>query len=50
MDFAEIIKHQAIHKLLHVGSRVGGEDQQDFSCRTYYPVKDQPKHERFDRF
>ncbi len=33
-----------------MGSEVRGEDQQDLSCRTCYPVKDQLKHERFDRF
>ncbi len=29
---------------------MGGEDQHDLSCRICYPIKDQIKHERFDRF
>src|SRR6266498_4408269 len=50
MEFAKIIKYQATYKFLHVGSGIGRKDQQDLSCRTCYPIKDQLKHERFDRF
>ena len=50
MEFAEIIKLQVAHKIMHAGGGMGGEDQQDFSCRTCYPTKDIVKHERFDRF
>ena len=50
MEFAEIIKHQATHKLFHTGGGIGEEDQQDLSCQTCYPTKDIVKHERFDQF
>ncbi len=50
MEFTEIIKHQATHKLHHVEGEMEGENHQDLSYRTCYPTKDIIKHERFDRF
>src|SRR6266498_3405479 len=50
MEFEEIIKQQATHKL-HYATKGGvGENLQDLSCQTCYPTKNIIKHERFDRF
>jgi len=50
MEFVEIMSRQATHKILHVGGAVEEKDQNDLSCRTCYPIIDQPKHKVFDRF
>ncbi len=49
MEFAEIVKYQATHKLMHVGGKKG-EDHQDLSYQTCYPTKDIIRHGSFDRF
>jgi len=49
MEFDEIIKQQAIHKLCHVRAGLGKEPP-DLSCIKCYPINDVIKHERFDRF
>src|SRR6266540_2712632 len=50
MEFDEIVKQQATHKLHHATKGGVGEDLPDLSCQTCYPTKDIIKHERFDRF
>ena len=50
MEFDEIVKRQATHKLYHATKGGVGENQPDPSCQTCYPTKDIIKHERFDRF
>src|SRR6266498_839198 len=50
MEFEEIIKQQATHKL-HYATKGGvGKNLQDLSCQTCYPIRDIIKHERFDQF
>ncbi len=50
MEFDEIVKQQATHKLFHVTQRGISENLSDLSCQTCYPIKDIIKYERFDRF
>src|SRR6266540_1840803 len=50
MEFEEIIKQQATHKLHHATKGEVGENLQDLSCQVCYLTKDIIKHERFDRF
>src|SRR6266542_6746590 len=50
MEFDEIVKRQATHKLYHATKGGVGENQPDPLCQTCYPIKDIIKHERFDRF
>ena|SRR6266498_3207159 len=50
MEFDEIVKRQATHKLIHAGAGFGEEDQPDLSCEKCYLTKDISKHERFNRF
>src|SRR6266542_1731468 len=50
MEFDEIVKQQATHKLHHATKGGVRENLPDLSCQTYYLTKDIIKHERFDRF
>ncbi len=50
MEFDEIVKQQAMHKLHHATKGGVGENLPDLSCQTCYPTKNVIKHERFDRF
>ena len=50
MEFDEIVKQQATHKLHHATKGGVRENLLDLSCQTCYPTKDIVKHERFDRF
>ncbi len=50
MEFAEIVKQQATHKLRYVEGKGEGEDHQDLFCQTCYPTKDIIKHKAFDQF
>src|SRR6266498_910670 len=50
MEFDEIVKQQATHKLHHATKGGVDENLPDLSCQTCYLTKDIIKHERFDRF
>src|SRR6266540_105114 len=50
MEFDEIMKVQATHKLHHATKGGVGENLSDLSCQTCYPTQNIIKHERFDRF
>src|SRR6266498_4293548 len=50
MEFDEIMKVQATHKLHHATQGGVGENLSDLSCQTCYPTQNIIKHERFDRF
>src|SRR6266540_1474874 len=50
MEFDEIMKIQATHKLHHATKGGVGENLSDLSCQTCYPTQNIIKHERFDRF
>ena len=50
MEFDEIVKRQATHKLFHATEGGVGKDLSDLSYQIYYPTKDIIKHERFDQF
>src|SRR6266542_407184 len=50
MEFDEIVKQQATHKLHHATKGGVSENLSDLSCQTCYSTKDIVKHERFDRF
>src|SRR6266540_3569461 len=50
MEFEEIIKQQATHKLHHAIKGGVSENLPDLSCQICYPIKDIIKHERFDQF
>src|SRR6266540_1508019 len=50
MEFDEIVKQQATHKLHHATKGEVRENLPDLSCQTCYPTKDIIKYERFDQF
>ena len=50
MEFDEIMKVQATHKLHHAIKGGVGENLSDLSCQICYPTQNIIKHERFDRF
>jgi len=50
MEFDEIVRQQATHKLHHATKEAVGENLPDLSCQICYLTKDIIKHERFDRF
>src|SRR6266540_76241 len=50
MEFDEIVKQQAIHKLYHATKGGVGENLPDLSCQICYLTKNIIKHERFDQF
>ncbi len=50
MKFKEIIDQQVTHQQLHIGEVLGLEDYHILSCNNCYPVKDQPKPAKFDKF
>src|SRR6266498_1399937 len=50
MEFDEIMKIRATHKLHHATEGGVGDNLSDLSCQTCYPTQNIIKHERFDRF
>ncbi len=50
MKFKEILIQQTTHHQLHIGKVMGLDDNDVLSCQYYYPLKDQKKSEKFDRF